>query len=217
MKYLIEFEPFFQRVSQLLGLTSQQDLARALGINRSAITQAKLRNIVPESWVAILSRKHNLSPQWLSLGHGPPSLSAPTAEDELIQIPKVQARLCAGSGSFEVSDAVQEYYAFKSSWLLRKGQPNAMVLMDVFGNSMEPLIVEGDMALIDQSNKQIIAGSIYAIGLEDTVMLKRIERRPGALVLRSDNTDYTPIVLHGEELEHVRVIGKMIWSCREYR
>jgi len=217
MKRPIPFAAFFDRASQALDLSSQHELARALGVNRSAITQAKKRDMVPEGWIAILARDHALSPQWLSTGVGDPLAQANTAGDAFMQIPKVRARLCAGGGSFEVDDEVEEYYAFKTEWLLRKGNPGTMVLMDVFGNSMEPVIMEGDMALIDQSKKDVIAGAIYAVGVEDTVMLKRIERRPGALVLRSDNTDYSPLVLQGEELQHIRIIGKMIWSCREYR
>ena len=217
MKQNIPFESFFIRASQVLGLQSQQDLARALGVNRSAISQAKRREAVPYAWVAILAKEHALSPQWLATGAGEPHQPGAGPDDGFMQIPKVRARLCAGGGSFEVDDAVEEYYAFSSAWLLRKGVPGMMVLMDVFGNSMEPLIQEGDMALIDQSRKTIIAGAIYAVGVEETVMLKRVERRPGGLVLRSDNTDYAPMLLQGEELEQVRIIGKMIWSCREYR
>jgi phage repressor protein C with HTH and peptisase S24 domain len=85
------------------------------------------------------------------------------------------------------------------------------------GNSMEPEIHEGDTVLIDQSQRDIIAGGIYAVGVEDTVMVKRVEKRPGGLALLSDNHDYSPIVLRGEELETVRVIGKVIWLGREYR
>jgi phage repressor protein C with HTH and peptisase S24 domain len=48
-------------------------------------------------------------------------------------------------------------------------------------------------------------------------MVKRVERLPGTLVLRSDNTDYSPIHLSGDELDTVRVIGRVLWVGREYR
>ena len=89
--------------------------------------------------------------------------------------------------------------------------------MDVFGDSMEPEIKQGDTVLIDQSQKNFLAGAIYAVGVEDTVMVKRLEKRPSALVLLSDNRAYSPIVLQGDELETVRIIGKIVWICREYR
>jgi phage repressor protein C with HTH and peptisase S24 domain len=92
-----------------------------------------------------------------------------------------------------------------------------MVLMDVFGNSMSPEIKDGDMVLIDQSQTDIFAGTVYAVGVEDTIMVKRIEKHPRKLVLLSDNKEYTPIFLSDDEMDRVRIIGKVLWICRELR
>lgn len=212
------FEHFFQRVSQALGITSQQELAQILGVNRSAVTQAKHRDAVPDKWLHKLAHDYGLRPQWLATGAGVSGVQSSAGHDtEFFEVPKVAARLCAGGGSFEVDAHIEDYQAFKRQWLMRKGSPEHMVMMDVFGNSMEPEIKEGDSVLVDQQQQAIIAGGIYAVGVEDTVMVKRMEKRPNALVLLSDNTDYAPIVLQGDELDTVRIIGKVVWSCREYR
>ena len=92
-----------------------------------------------------------------------------------------------------------------------------MVAMEVFGHSMEPVISEGDTVLIDQSNTRIIAGAIYAVGVEDTILVKRLEKHPDKLVLSSDNKAYEPIFLSLDDMDKVRILGKVIWSCREYR
>ncbi len=215
-----QFEPFFQRVSKVLGIASQQELAVILGVNRSAVTQAKQRDAVPDKWLHILARSYGLQPEWLTSGRGPISQEQRATDDlgpEFLKVPKVKARLCAGGGSFEVNGRIEDYYAFKRRWLDRKGTPDAMVLMDVFGNSMEPEIKEGDTVLVDQTQNDVLAGGVYAVGVEDTVMVKRIEKRPNTLVLFSDNTDYSPIMLQGDELDTVRIIGKVVWICREYR
>jgi len=60
-----------------------------------------------------------------------------------------------------------------------------------------------------------LAGAIYAAGLEDTIMVKRVEKRPNKLVLISENSNYQDIVFEGEEMNSVRIIGKVIWICRE--
>ena len=49
------------------------------------------------------------------------------------------------------------------------------------------------------------------------ILIKRLEKRPNKLVLTSDNKDYEPICIDREETDNVRIIGKVIWSCREYR
>ncbi len=214
----IPFQAFFIRVAQALGVKTQQELAQILGVNRSAVTQAKQRDSVPDKWLHKLSLEYGLLPQWLATGKGPASAGEHKApQSDYIEVPKVCARLCAGGGSFEVDGHVEEYYAFNRPWLQRKGSPEAMVLMDVFGNSMEPEIKEGDTVLVDQRQQAVIAGGVYAVGVEDTVMVKRIEKLPNALVLRSDNTDYAPVILQGDELQNVRVIGKVVWLCREFR
>ena len=70
-----------------------------------------------------------------------------------------------------------------------------MVLMDITGNSMEPELKERDTVLIDQSQKAVLAGAIYAVGLDDTIGVKRLEKRPKELVLFSENGNYLPIRL----------------------
>ena len=53
--------------------------------------------------------------------------------------------------------------------------------------------------------------------IDDTIMVKRIEKHPGKLVLLSDNREYLPIFLTNEEIDSVRIIGKVLWICRELR
>ncbi len=66
-----------------------------------------------------------------------------------------------------------DYFAFRSEWLCRKGNPDRMVLMKVYGDSMEPEIRHGDMALIDQSKQQIYPHTIYAVGVNEEIYIRR--------------------------------------------
>ncbi|MBG0789500.1 MAG: helix-turn-helix transcriptional regulator [Desulfovibrionaceae bacterium] len=215
------FEDFFRRLCSETEIKNQSQLARELNVGRAAVSLAKKKNAVPARWLLDLSARFGLNPLWLEQGKGLPRPEAAAAASDngpyYEQIPKVRARLCAGGGSFETDGQVEGYYSFRSEWLHGRGNPTNMVLMEVVGNSMEPEIREGDMVLIDQSRSDVLSGGIYAVGVEDTVMVKRVERLPGTLVLRSDNVDYSPIHLSGDELENVRVIGRVLWSSREYR
>lgn len=216
------FQAFFQRLTRETEIASQSDLARVLGLGRAAVSLAKRKDQVPSRWVLDLARQYGLNPVWLGSGLGAARLAAPApaaqaADEEFERVPKVQARLCAGDGSFETEGQVEGWQAFRSDWLRARGNPRRMVLMSVVGRSMEPEIRDGDTVLIDQSRSEVLAGGIYAVGVEDTVMVKRIEKLPGELVLRSDNPEYTPIHLAGDQLRNVRVIGKVLWVSREYR
>jgi phage repressor protein C with HTH and peptisase S24 domain len=207
-----------KRILNATGISSQSELAKELGINRSGITHARNKNIIPEKWIVKLYRRFKFNPEWIETGQGPVFLNTQSPNDIAYkQIPKVAARLSAGTGSFECGEEICEYLSFQSSWLARKGPAASMVAMEVFGNSMEPVLREGDTVLIDQSQKAIMAGAIYAVGVDDTILVKRLEKHPDKLVLSSDNKDFEPIYLEADMLSKVRVLGRVIWSSREYR
>jgi phage repressor protein C with HTH and peptisase S24 domain len=212
-----KFDSFLKRVFEATGITSQTELASALNINRSAITQARKKDSIPDKWILQLYRSFGLNPDWIETGSGQVSHKKTDSDSIFKNIPKVKARLCAGGGSFEVGSEIEGYYAFRKDWLDTKGAINKMVLMDIFGNSMEPEMKDGDTILIDESQRDILAGAIYAVGVDDTIMVKRVEKHPNKLVLLSDNKDYSPIYLQGSEINSVRIIGKVIWVSRELR
>ena len=209
------FDTFFKRLRESTTITSQANLAKSLRISRSAITQAKKKDSIPLKWIIELSRLYNVTSDWLEKGTGPKTLNQNSSHEIFQEVPKVKARLSAGGGSFETEPEIEEYYSFRKDWLSRKGQAKDMVLMDINGNSMEPELKEGDTVLIDQSQKAILAGAIYAVGLADTIVVKRLEKRPKELVLLSENKRYPMMSFGGEELNSIRIIGKVIWVCRE--
>jgi phage repressor protein C with HTH and peptisase S24 domain len=214
----VKFDIFTKRIGEALNIRSQNELASNIGVNPSAITQARKKGIIPDKWILQLYRKYDLNPDWVERGIGPAFInSSNAAEAEFRQVPKVKARLCAGGGSFEVGSEIEGYYSFRKDWLSRKGAAEKMVLLDIFGNSMEPELREGDTVLIDESQKDVLAGAVYAVGIGDTIMVKRVEKHPKGLVLLSDNTKYKPIYMENEDINRVRIIGKALWFCREFK
>ncbi len=213
-----KIDKLINRIIGATGISSQNDLAKALGINRSGITHARNNNKIPDKWILKLYKEFGLNPKWIETGLGSTFLdSSGGGDSEFKYIPKVKATLSAGGGSFSTCSEVIENLCFKKEWLSRKGSANNMVAMEVFGHSMEPEIKDGDTVLLDQSQVNIFAGAVYAVGIEDTILVKRLEKHPNKLVLCSDNNDYEPIYLDAADMEKVRIIGKVIWSCREYR
>ena len=216
----MNFDVFIKRVFEALKISSQNELATLLGINRAGITQAKNKGTVPDKWILELYRKYGLNPDWIETGKGKMFITQRDGSrivPEYRSVPYVKARLCAGDGSFEVDENVRDYWMFSTEWLKCKGAASHMVLIDIYGNSMEPELKDGDTVLIDTSRNNILAGSIYAVGIDDTIMVKRIEKHPGKLVLISNNKDYAPVYLSRGEMESVRIIGKVVWVSRDLR
>lgn len=82
---------------------------------------------------------------------------------------------------------------------------------------MEPDICDGDTALIDRSQTEIIIGKIYAIGIDQEVVVKALDKEPGKLILVSKNPLKRPleIDMRGDLADQVRILGRVVWWCRK--
>lgn len=139
-------------------------------------------------------------------------------EREFYPVPRVRARLASPQGQgLEIDDEREDLYAFQYKWLSNKCTPTDCVIMDIVGESMTPTLNDGDTVLVDQSQKDVWAGKLYAVGIEDTVVVKRLEKLPGKLVLRSDHPNYAPIHLDIQEYANFRIIGRVIWGSKEFK
>ena len=144
---------------------------------------------------------------------------------EVVFVPLVKAVPRAGTGGLETDGDFRGWYSFHSSFLRRKGgSEDTMRLFMVDGDSMEPTLFSGDMIMINtaETARHISTGNIYLlrIGSGETaeLMIKRLERRPGnILIIRSDNDRYQDIPVNLSEVDgELEIFGRMVWSCREY-
>lgn len=215
------------RLMRALDARSDAELARALGISPQSVSGARRRGEVPPAWVQMCAERTGCNAHWLFFGQGPMYLPEHAGEEaeairpevDMITIPLVEARLSAGTGSLEVNADTEGGHAFRGDFLRRKGNPRRMVLMRVSGDSMVPEIFDNDLVLLDQGQTEISPGRLYAVGFEDAIYIKRIDMLPGKIILRSVNPAYAPVTLdlRGDCAEQFRVIGRVLWSGREYR
>ena len=224
-----EFETTLQRLMLALNASTDAELARALGITPQSVSGARKRGEVPPAWIQTCAAETGVNAHWLFFGSGPMRLpeaadgELPTSpadcETDLIHVPLAEARLSAGTGSLEVSERSDDSYAFRGDFLRRKGNPRRMVLMHVSGDSMVPEIFDNDLVLLDKGQTEISPGRLYAVGFEDAIYIKRIDKVPGKIILHSVNPAYPPVNLdlRGDIADQFRVIGRVLWSGREYR
>ncbi len=208
------------------------ELAEKIGVSLTTIQQYENGQMPKGEFAVRLAHVLHCSLDWLLAGadvqnlhhaqsvHGQSSenVTMPLdAEERLVMVPMMKARLSAGGGSFETDAELLRHYAFRWDFLSRKGTPSQMVLLRVTGDSMQPHILHNDVVLIDQSQNIPSPGQIYAVSVEDMVYLKVIDALPGKLLLSSINPEYEPIeVPVCEQMQDlVRIIGRAIWAGRE--
>lgn len=198
-------------------------LAKVLGTDKN--TLARYRHLKGEVIEKLVSR-YNFSPDWILKGEGEPFPGAranykdvcgperSVFTDEFALIPQVVGLISAGGG--RIPDNSSDYQcAFRRDWIKRKGgSPNNMSLIKVSGDSMEPTLRDGDLALVDHGRNNIASqGGIYAIALDDEIMVKRVQPIfPNKLLVISDNKQYPAQEIAAE---NVRVNGKVIWYARD--
>lgn len=81
-------------------------------------------------------------------------------------------------------------------------------ILQCSGDSMQPTIQNGDYLLI-QEEQNIKEGSIYVVEYNNEIFVKRIHKYPKIRLL-SDNRDYLPIEIGGEE--NIKIMAKVITS-----
>lgn len=134
--------------------------------------------------------------------------------DGFTLIPRVKATAGAGE-SFEVDSDVEKMYAFRESFMRYLGvNPKHAVMMFVRGDSMEPLIFDRDTILIDTDDKTPREGYIYVVALGDALMVKRLQKTFNGWNICSENKNYSPIPVEGQELDKLEIIGRVRWFGR---
>jgi phage repressor protein C with HTH and peptisase S24 domain len=130
-------------------------------------------------------------------------------------VPKVAAKAGAGS-SMETSGETLGMYAFRKAFLAREGiHASSSIMLDVVGDSMEPLIRAGDTILVDTSDRNVQDGKTYLVAYGDDLKVKHVFKSPQGLILRSENQRYADVTIAPDELGTYAVIhGRVRWFGR---
>ena len=163
-------------------------------------------------------KRQGLSYPSVSIGEGSNSDYA------LIRTTLVEA--AAGTGTYVDRVEDTEPLAFRKDWLSRIGvAADKAILLRAKGHSMQPLIWDGDMLLIDTSKtsprirprgRSFPGGpqdEIFVLRMDDDVRVKAIKRpAEDQVMIYSENRDrFDPEILTGAQLNDLVIIGKVVW------
>lgn len=120
----------------------------------------------------------------------------------------------AGSGGFAMyEDMGAESVDVRS---LSGYDYNDFFYLVVKGDSMEPRLYEGDMVLV-RRQASIDSGSYAVVAIdEEEGVVKKVEFDKNSITLVSQNHNYPPRKFSGQEMERVRIIGKVIESKSKF-
>ena len=88
--------------------------------------------------------------------------------------------------------------------------PEECFYLLVKGDSMEPYIHDGDLALV-RKQSDVDSGSLAVVIINgDEGTLKKVVKQDGALILQPFNHDYAPQVFYGNSINSVHIVGRVI-------
>lgn len=129
---------------------------------------------------------------------------------EWVAVPRLDLGAAAGAGRVPGGEGAFDTFRFSRRWLAEQGLESAeLSAIRVEGDSMEPLLNDGDEILVDRSPRPFRDG-IHVVRLGETLMVKRVASAgPGRVALLSQNLAYPPVEVAAEE---VAIIGRVVWK-----
>lgn len=214
-----------ERVKELRrkkGLT-QDELAELLGYkSKSSVAHIENGRDIPRSMVVKLAEVLDTTPAYLMGWDGDEkdvtmSVSLrdaiPFTPDSMIAFPII-GRVSAGMGSYAdpenvvgtmVTDADKIIDGYDYVWLR------------VDGDSMEPELIDGDHVLVRVQDTAETGDLAVVLVDDENGVVKRIEyEEQNHITLISNNPKYTPRVFVREEMNRIRIFGKVVKMSRSF-
>ena len=205
------------RITRLVKSTgeSMRALSRKMGLNPVSLSQwANGRYKPSEDGLKALCEYFRVTPAWILYGEGDDPQIADNehaSTPRTVQIPLYDADASCGTppNAFGSGNLICNLEVFPE--FARRYAPGANIsaleMITCHGDSMTPTIDDGDVVIVDTSQKTVTADGIYAVRTQFGTFVKRIQLTPTGARLISDNRRYDPIDLC--EQDSVEIVGKV--------
>jgi phage repressor protein C with HTH and peptisase S24 domain len=129
---------------------------------------------------------------------------------EWVEVPRLPLEASAGPGAVGAAEIAFDAFRFSRRWLREQGlDPALLSSIRVLGESMDPLLRDGDEILVDRTPRPFREG-VHVVRLGETLHVKLLQAvPPGRLRLVSSNPAYEPVEV---PMADVDVVGRVVWK-----
>lgn len=212
------------RLRELIGDASLRAFGRASGISEAALRDYLRGSSYPTfDRAAALAAAGNRPVEWLMVGASsqPEGRSTPHPDtSRFALIPLYNVRFGGGKAR-AILDAEQviAHLSFSRYWLKKEGlsEPD-LVCANCTGDSMQGVVNDGAVMLIDTSVRRLVNGAVMALGVDGgdddlELLVKRVERLPdGSARLLSSNPAYEPVSVQAAAIGQLNIVGRVVWT-----
>lgn len=201
----------------------QPALAEGVGCTQGAISQILTGSTLRSRFLPDIAQYLHVPLEWLKgqgtddvPAEGEPLVTTPEALAQQLNLVPIQAiDLAFGmGGTFTDVPIETEVMHFPAAWVesITLTPPALLTFARGRGDSMVPTLQDGDMVLIDRSQRTIREqDAIWALTLGDIGMIKRLRIRGAAVSILSDNSNVPTDEAHADE---INVVGRVIFIGR---
>ena len=201
----------WKRLQALRDKTGETQEAVASAVDISTIALSRYENDARTPRPAILARlaeHYGVSIDYLMGESDLPMPSNAYPASDQVAVPILGAIRCGPGGLAE-----QEVEGYGLADVAR---PEEHFLLRVVGDSMEPDITEGMLALIHRQ-EDVECGEVAAVGIDgEEGTLKRVLKQGGSIILQAFNAKYAPRIFAGRELDRLTIFGKLVETRRRW-
>lgn len=228
-------EGFHSRLRKILDkFRSVNAFATAAGISPSGLNRLLDGGYPTLPILVALAKAGDVSVEWLSTGGEQVSASLPTKMDstsmtvtdvkgnevdldEFVFVPRYNIAAAAGFGAWNDDETPMFTVSFRRYWVTNhlKADPSKLSVISVYGDSMEGVLNDKDIILINHDDREPREG-IYVLRIDGQLIVKRVQRLPGSILrVTSTNPAYEPFSVDmNNVLGDFAVVGKVVWYGR---
>lgn len=149
-------------------------------------------------------------------GVGESELGGPSTEisyepaSDWVDIPRLPLEASAGPGAVGAAEIPFDAFRFSRRWLREQRlEPGMLSSIRVMGDSMDPVLRDGDEILVDRTMRPFREG-IHVVRLGEALHVKLLQAvPPDRLRLISKNPAYEPVEVLMSDID---VVGRVVWK-----
>lgn len=192
-----------------------EEVGKAVGVGKSTVKKwesGEIANMRRDKIAALASALHTSPGYLMGWEEDPDTVPSASLPENIVPMPKMNkvplvGTIACGTPILAIENIEEEVdipeHLHADMALRCKG--DSMIGAD---------IQDGDIVYI-KITPEVNDGDIAAVVVEDEATLKRVYYDPGkSITLASENAKYRPFIYSGEELNHIRIIGRAVGLSR---